>query len=490
MMGWLVRQEAFPTLFHGRPTGYRPVMQDGVLTLDSWMRILYQGQPLGYSHTGILTCEDDPKGYYTVNNTLNLKLNIMGTAQRIHVDTQAVLDSLYKLNRFSFRLQSGDYVMETTGERHRGDTFQVHVRTANSEQQFTVKIPPDVVIYSPMTEMAVAQLAPGESLQVQTFDPTTLSVDSLIVEALRRESIVIAEREHKAIVVATDYHGMRIHSWLDQNGLMLRQETPFGWIMERCTIEEAFNALRDADAAVDVLQRLAVRCYGTIPNPRQATILRLALSGCTFERKDLQSARQEVVRLDETGAELLVRSQPLSLAAGAPLSREDAAKYLAASRALQSDHPDIRSCALRLTRDAASPEDKAAAIFDWVFKNVRKKPTVSIPSAVDVLKTLEGDCNEHTYLFVALARAAGIPASVRVGIAYAHGAFYYHAWPAVYLGEWIEMDPTWGQKRVDATHIALLEGELVDQLSLLKMIGNLEVRILQTGTIREGGIAP
>ena len=478
MMAWLVRYEAFPAAFRGRPAGYRPVMQDGVLTLDSWMRILYDGKPLGYSHTAIMTTEDDPRGYYTVNNVLNLKLNLMGTAQRIHVDTEAVLDSLYRLNRFAFRLQSGQYVMETTGRRARGNIFNLRIRTPQSEQRVDVEIPPDAVIYSPMTEMAVARLAPGESLRIRTFDPTTLSTETLLVEALRRETLAIADRDYKAVVLATDYHGMRIHSWLDRNGLMLRQETPFGWVMERCTIEDAFDALRDADAGIDVLRRLAVRCYGVIPNPREATDLHLVLSGSVFDRRDLESHRQQVIRLDETGAELRVRAQPATRPGGADLDAAAAAKYLAASHALQSDHPDIRRKAIQLTQGLESPHARARAIFDWVFKSVKKKPTVSIPSALDVLKTLEGDCNEHTYLFVALARAAGIPAAVRIGIAYAHGAFYYHAWPSVHVGEWIEMDPTWGQQRVDATHVGLLEGELVDQLALLKMIGKLEVRVL------------
>ena len=110
-------------------------MQDGVLTLDSWMRILYDGQPLGYSHTGIMTSEDDPQSYYTVNNTLTLKMNLMGSTQRIHVETLAVLDSLYQLSRFAFRLQSGEYVMETTGERRRGDNFAVRIRTPQNEQR-------------------------------------------------------------------------------------------------------------------------------------------------------------------------------------------------------------------------------------------------------------------------------------------------------------------------------------------------------------------
>ena len=74
---------------------------------------------------------------------------------------------------------------------------------------------------------------------------------------------------------------------------------------------------------------------------------------------------------------------------------------------------------------------------DWVYKRNRQEPTVSIPNALEVLQARNGDCNEHTVLFNALARAAGIPAKTVVGVVYLRGAFYYHAWSEVWLGGWV-----------------------------------------------------
>src|SRR6185436_18023461 len=52
---------------------------------------------------------------------------------------------------------------------------------------------------------------------------------------------------------------------------------------------------------------------------------------------------------------------------------------------------------------------RALLIHDFVYKQLEKAPTVSIPNALEVLKTKKGDCNEHAVLFTALARAAGVP---------------------------------------------------------------------------------
>ena len=135
--------------------------------------------------------------------------------------------------------------------------------------------------------------------------------------------------------------------------------------------------------------------------------------------------------------------------------------------------------AAEVVGDMKAPLDKARAIYQWVNRQVDKEMTISLPSALDVLHTMKGDCNEHTYLAVALARAAGLPAKVTVGLAHHEGAFYYHAWPAIYAGGWLEMDPTWGQETVDATHIALVEGEMEQQVQLIKVIGQLKIRVLE-----------
>ena len=113
-----------------------------------------------------------------------------------------------------------------------------------------------------------------------------------------------------------------------------------------------------------------------------------------------------------------------------------------------------------------------------------KTPTISVPSAREVLRTRVGDCNEHTALYVALARAVGIPTRINVGLAWVLGAFYYHAWPEVYLEEpdgrglWLPVDPTFNQFPADATHVRLLRGGLDRQAAILPLIGKVKLAVL------------
>jgi transglutaminase-like putative cysteine protease len=115
----------------------------------------------------------------------------------------------------------------------------------------------------------------------------------------------------------------------------------------------------------------------------------------------------------------------------------------------------------------------------WVYTEIKKEPTISIPNALDVLQTRRGDCNEHTVLFNALARAAGVPAKTVVGLVHLHGAFYYHAWSEVWLGDWVTLDSVLDQFPADVTHIKFVEGEIDRQVDILQLIGNLKIDVVE-----------
>ncbi|MBW3555235.1 MAG: transglutaminase-like domain-containing protein, partial [Gemmatimonadetes bacterium] len=119
-------------------------------------------------------------------------------------------------------------------------------------------------------------------------------------------------------------------------------------------------------------------------------------------------------------------------------------------------------------------------LHDWVYENLRKDITLSIPSAAQVLEMRQGDCNEHAVLYVTLARALGLPARTAVGLVHIRGHFYYHAWPEVWLDGWVAVDPTLGQYPADASHLRFLTGGLARQVELIRLIGRLELDIIRT----------
>lgn len=104
----------------------------------------------------------------------------------------------------------------------------------------------------------------------------------------------------------------------------------------------------------------------------------------------------------------------------------------------------------------------AGAIYNYVTGNLsydvtRVKPSATRLGAIDSLKNpINATCTEFTDTFIAIARAAGIPAREINGFAYSENrelqplslvSDVLHAWPEYWSNSksnWIPVDPTWG----------------------------------------------
>ncbi|MDD5679464.1 MAG: transglutaminase family protein [Kiritimatiellae bacterium] len=485
MTGWLIRYEAFPRWFTASAPGYRSLFKNGPLILDTWMQVEFRNAPVGYSHTWVDSDVESPGAAYTLHNQTVLNLKLMGQIQNVNVMAGATLDAGCALQKFYTVVASSVYTTRIEGSKTGDHTFAVRIRTDSGEQTVTLTIPDDVILYSPVTEMALAGLKPGESLGLRVMDPVTLAVSDIRVEALRREKLQSAGCEQEATVLKMVYQGLETLSWMDSEGRILRQETPFGWTMTLSSANDVFAFKQNAVLADDLFTAMAAPCRGRVQNPRTCRMLKIKINGASLIPQDFASPRQIVESKADRHFVLTLRTQADPSRAGALGSAPEALKpFLASSPAIQVDHPSIIRQAREIVGDETNSWKAAQAIGDWVFNAIEKKASVSLPSALDVLARREGDCNEHAYLFVALARAAGLPAQIHVGLVYseiagAPGAFYYHAWPSVYVGEWVELDPTLGQKTVDATHISVAQGEIADQLKIVSLMGQVSVEIME-----------
>ena len=83
--------------------------------------------------------------------------------------------------------------------------------------------------------------------------------------------------------------------------------------------------------------------------------------------------------------------------------------YLGPSPLIESRDRRIRSLAKEIAGDEEKAWDKVEAIYDWVRQKVEYK-NGPIKGALKALEDGTGDCEELTSLFIAICRAAGIPA--------------------------------------------------------------------------------
>jgi hypothetical protein len=318
------------------------------------------------------------------------------------------------------------------------------------------------------------QLESGKKFLFSTFDPSTLSqqVTTVVIEG--RERIRVGERMEPAIRLRQSFRGISVISWVDGHGRTLKEETPAGLSLVRQDAQEARH-LPGRAVTLDIVAQTAIP-LGTPLNDAQAKDrIQFKLAGVNLANFPLHGGRQNLVddRLDVRLEDLKQLNAPKI-----PVQEARLASYLQPTPFLQTDHPNIQALAAKIVGGETHGYRAAVKIKDWVYREIAKEPTVSIPNALEVLQTKKGDCNEHTVLFNALARAAGIPAKTVVGVVYLRGAFYYHAWSEIWLGQWISLDSVLNQFPADVTHIKFLEGEIDRQIDLLQLIGNLKIEVL------------
>lgn len=156
-----------------------------------------------------------------------------------------------------------------------------------------------------------------------------------------------------------------------------------------------------------------------------------------------------------------------------PLNQQDVAdleEYLQPTATIDSNHPDIIAKATELVE---GEDDLFKAVFKlatWVDTNVEYDLSTltaeTSQKASWVLENKEGVCDEMTSLFVAMARAVGIPARFVSGVSYTTSTLFTepwqpHGWAEVYFPGvgWVSFDITFGEYGyIDVTHIKLRDG--------------------------------
>lgn len=105
--------------------------------------------------------------------------------------------------------------------------------------------------------------------------------------------------------------------------------------------------------------------------------------------------------------------------------RKDVRLFLAPSPLIQSNDRRIVTLAKKIGADEEKAWDRVEAIYDWVREKVEYKFDKKLRGALVALDKGVGDCEELTSLFVAICRAAGIPArTVHVVGGHCYPEFY------------------------------------------------------------------
>jgi hypothetical protein len=478
MAGLLIGKEV---VLKNKTTAYQPFLSRDTLLTDSWMGIYFNDSPIGFVHSAMepYMIKKGQSGYLIKNRTL-MNLMVLEKRNKVIFDASAIVDEEYQLQDFNFDFSSGMHSISVSGKIINKTELKLRIESQGKVSDKTIRLPDQegvliASIISPFSSFG--SLKVGNSYNVSVFNPFSLQVEKLRVEVSGKQVIVHDGQEVEAFVVKSSYQGVEQTAWVDENGDILKEETGLGWVLIKETPAVATRTYKDfAKGGVDLTQMMSLPADKDLPVGRMKS-LRLSLADVP-EDFELENHRQKIIeqtdkkKVIEIIKEKIIPDNILEL----PVDGYD--EYKKSTVFIQSKEPEIEKLSEKIIGKELNSYNAAIKINRWLFKNINKVPVISIPSALDVLNTREGDCNEHSVLFAALARRAGIPTKINVGLAFAQGRFFYHAWVSVYVGQWVDMDPTFGQDIADCAHIKLLEGDITKHLEIIRVLGKIKLEVL------------
>lgn len=438
---------------------------------ERWMNILQGERKIGTAHSRLEPAED---GYH-LSEKVTMRLNTMGLVQDLVLDSRGWLKPDLTLARFAFVMQSGLYTFEARGqvEDHH---LVCQIRTGDDERR--LRLPLQAPPYLPsgiFPAVAASGLTPGARRVFPIFDPSTMTTEDIVVTLHDREIITLGEKPLQAWKLDLSFEGISQEVWLDEQGQVLMENGLLGIRQVRVTKEEALSG-RPITASEDLTGVAAVVPDRSISDPAHLTRLTLQLEGIDPARYQLDHGRQRLEgnRLTLSREDLSDLPGRLELGTLPP----EAAAQLMPSTFVQSDHPKIKDLAARLVIPDDTPLANLQRLVAWIRTNIRPRPVLSLPDALNTLDKRMGDCNEHAVLLAALARAAGYPAQVEAGLVYHQGKFLYHAWNRIYIDRWITVDALFDQIPADVSHIRFARGTAREQLDILPLLGNLQIKVV------------
>jgi transglutaminase-like putative cysteine protease len=449
-----------------------------------WRGIYYRGEKIGFTVSQTTRTDEG----FELQEDGRLQMLLLGQDTAATIRTTARVDTAFMLRSFDFSLDPGTGPITVKGSLERpGERFRLTlaIDSGGGTRTETRELSEAPVLSLNLSRLlANGGLVPGTTHTRTVLDPATLQSAVMTVTVGDRGVVRAMDTMIPAFRVETEFRGLKTTSWVTDTGEIVREESPLGLMTIRESPERARGLAVPDRVQADLLQAAAVvpAMRGRIDEPRDVRRLKLRLDGADVPAEELTGAGQTA---DGNVIEIV---DPRSLQ---PSPRDvNVERYLKPEPLIESDAPEIRAEADQAVRDATDDRGRAERLTRYVNGLLDKKPTVSLPSAREVLRTKVGDCNEHTALFVAMARSIGMPARIAVGLVFMHGAFYYHAWPEVYItdpstslgagnqGFWMPVDPTLNQYPADATHLRLTRGGLDKQAVVLPLIGRLKMTVL------------
>ncbi|MBI5548400.1 MAG: transglutaminase domain-containing protein [Deltaproteobacteria bacterium] len=475
---------AKPAAAHGASTSTAtqvPVARDPVPLILSvprpkggeWMGLYVLGKKAGWAFADLREGEYGGQKAVVATSRVTLKANVGGASMQ-----RDVLDERY------YEFRDGGRLLGLRQEKHGDGGEEILIARCTPEavelKRVRPGLPDEIRKLPPTAETVEHADAPrivastrkplsGVSLDLER----TLADKKDLTEVVGEETVTAAGVSVKVVRIKTveEDSTLPIISIIALDGRQL--ELQFGEVMVgKAESEQVAKKLDQVDIFNLTRVVLAKPLPEAIREPPSTIVWKVHGLG---QDSKIPIGRQQLKRQGDDSALLTISTRLPKASAQRPVSPGDdqeLADNLKANLAVESDSPTIIAKAKEIVGDEKNAWAASKRVIGFVHRHLEKTYGSSSDRATDVLALKRGDCTEHALLATALLRAAGIPARRVDGLVYMQAAdgvpaLYWHEWVEAWVGEWVEMDPTFNQPVADPSHVALGTEARVDTAGLI-----------------------
>lgn len=339
-------------------------------------------------------------------------------------------------------------------------------------------------------------LKPGETFSAKIFVPefSKFTKVSYSADELRPVKLLDA-KEHSLLLVKVSFAAipeMNMRQYVDADGDVRLGETDMLGTVGRLyevSREVALQAIAGPELDLAINTLVAIDPPIKEAHRKKKIVYRISSKDDSLEQSFVNGGTQQIKRQSDKAIELTVTAKPLPPVNSRVITTD--AKYLAATRFLQSRDSAVIEHADRAAAGETDPSRVAARMEKYVLEKIKKKNfSTAMASAAEVAQKMEGDCTEHAVLLAAMLRAKKVPSRIAAGLVYVESlnSFGGHMWTEAFLaGEWVPLDATLGRGGVGAAHLKMAESAMDEDsplpittfLPLYNALGKLKIEVLK-----------
>ena len=457
--------------YEGTPLEKTQALKGAIDKATYWYDIYHARQKIGFASTTYEKVGDE----IIIRDEREIKVIKDGQDDLLTTKLKCISNAQYSIKSFEFASHFKDKKgIKATGEVEAGNIFFL---LESPEKRKTYTTPTNGKDFHLSTTFIPA-LIQKKPVPHSLFTVPVLDINSLLVSDVK-----IVMEEIRPVKIGTDIRSFYKFSsgttvwWGNESGILTKEETPNGLTLY--SVPAPFVQDYTEKLFMDYTKLPFIHSNKLLSDPEKLTRLKVKIKGFTLDQKLYKNS---MARLEN---DILViakkeASQLAEVSFRLPYGGDIASRYLSPDAWVSSEFKPLHDTGVIYARTNKNDAFLFARyLTGYVFDLIKAEPMFFITDAETILKSLRGDYAEKSLMFASYSRAGGLPTRLVGGLVYAHGYFYFHIWPEVWLAQWVPADPTFYQFPADVTHVPLREGTIKDVISLIDDLKGVNIEIME-----------